>query len=904
MNRRGQAQPPLLAVLLVRLSVPLTAREGVVGDLDEEFRAEIAGSRSRYAAWVWYWRQAWSLSLAYSGDAVANRRGFAVGPEDRSDRGEIDMIVQDLKYALRALRKTPIFTVTAVMIIALGIGANTAIFSAVNAVLFRPQPFENPEELVEIYQDSDEGDPNSTSYPAYCDIAAHNDLFSSVAATFDFPVSLQGDDGLRPALVEYATASYLPMLGLVPSAGRWFDPAEDEVGAGAFAVVGHRAWVTRFGQDPNIIGRAVRVNGAPVTIVGIGPRDYNGMISGVAVDFWLSISSMQPVEGAFSAGTLERRQDHWFQVRARLEAGVTPAEAQTAMTALAARLAEEFPNLNAGRDITVYSSADVRVHPAVDASVIPAAAGLMAIVGLVLVIACSNLAILLLVRGASRARDMSIRLAIGANRTQLTRQFLSESVLLSAAGGVLGYLVAGWALDLAMTYQLPGGVPAVLDIGLDGRVLAFTVVLSLGTGFAFGLAPALRASRADVMSALRDEGETLSLGRRWFGLKNALVVFQVAVSVLFLVGAGLFIRSLTKAERIAPGFSVDDVAFMEIDATQAGYGFEESQALYRDLFDRIRSTPGVRNATMASAPPIGGRGSSTMIVEGYVSPEGTGALELPFAFVGPEYFDTLEIPIVRGRAFTAEDREGGPPVMIVNETFAERYWGSTDVIGRRIRHQAAEDSWMEVVGVAGDTKVREVVEPTRSIFYKPFDQSPSASVSFIARSEGDVATIVPGLKSALDSLDSGVPILRTRTMSEHIGESLAISRISAAFLSAFSLLALGLAGLGLYAVVSFGVAERSTEVGIRMALGARSAAVVWMIVREVMTIVAVGLVLGLVLGVAAMSGMTTLLYGVSALDPITLAGVAGLLALVAGVAVYIPAQRTVAGDPLTALRHE
>ncbi len=613
MNRRGQAQPPLLAALLVRLSVPLTAREGVLGDLDEEFRAEIAPSRSRYAAWVWYWRQAWSLSLAYSGDAVANRRSFAVGPEHRSDRGEIEMIVQDLRYALRALRKTPIFTVTAVMIIALGIGANTAIFSAVNAALFRPQPFENPEELVEIYQDSDEGDPTSTSYPAYRDIAAQSDLFSWVAATFDFPVSLQGDDGLRPALVEYATASYLPMLGLVPSAGRWFDPAEDEIGAGAFAVVGHRAWVTRFGQDLNIIGRTVRVNGAPVTIVGIGPRDYNGMISGVAVDFWLSISSMLPVEGTSSAGTLERRQDHWFQVRARLQPGVTPAEAQTAMTALATRLAEEFPNLNAGRDITVYSSADVRVHPAVDASLVPAAAGLMAIVGLVLVIACSNLAILLLVRGASRARDMSIRLAIGANRTQLTRQFLSESVLLSAAGGVLGYLVAGWALDLVMTYKLPGGVPVVLDIGLDGRVLAFTVVLSLGTGIAFGLAPAIRASSADVMSALRDEGETLSLGRRWFGLKNALVVFQVAVSVLFLVGAG---------------FSVDDVAFMEINATQAGYGFEESQALYRDLLDRIRSTPGVRNAAMASAPPIGGRGSSTMIIEGYVSPGGTGALEL------------------------------------------------------------------------------------------------------------------------------------------------------------------------------------------------------------------------------------------------------------------------------------
>ena len=816
----------------------------------------------------------------------------------------MEALIQDLKYAARRLAGSPLFTTMAVVIIALGIGANTAIFSGVNAALFRPQPFENPDELVHIYQDSDDGEPNSTSYPAYRDIVGYRNLFSDVAATFDFVVNLQTNDGIRPALVEYATASYFPMLGLRPSAGRWFDTEEDEIGAGGFAVVGYLAWETHFGRDPNIIGQTVRLNGAPVTIVGIGPEAYNGMVSGVAVDYWLSISSLLPVGGNFSAGMLERRQDHWFQVRARLEPGVTSAHAQSAMDALAARLAEEFPNLNQGRDITVFSSRDVRVHPSVDGMLLPASAGLMAVVGLVLIIACSNLAILLLVRGASRARDMSIRLAIGASRAQLIRGFLSESVLLSAAGGVLGYAVAAWTLQLVMRYQLPLGAPVALDVGLDSRVLLFTVVLSLVTGIAFGLAPALSASRTDVISTLRDDSENLSLGRRWLGLKNALVVFQVAVSVLLLVGAGLFIRSLTNAEGAEPGFSVVDVAFLETNAMQAGYGFEEGQVLYRTLLDRVRSTPGVVSAAIASAPRIGGRGSSTMIVEGYVSPDGTGAVELPFGFVGAGYFETLRIPLLHGRSFTGEDRADSRRVVIVNETLAQRYWGTADVVGRRIRHQSAEDSWMEIVGVVGDTRVREVVEPARSVFYKPFDQSQTSTVSFLARTSGDPAALVTGLRSTLRNLDAAVPVLRAKTMSDHIGESLIMSRISAAFLSGFSVLALSLAGLGLYALVASAVSQRSREVGIRMALGARSPQVVWMIVREVMTIVGVGLVAGIGLSLVAMRGLTGLLYQVSVGDPATLLGVTVVLAAVAFFATWVPARRAAHVDPVVALRHD
>ena len=812
------AVSPGLARVLLRLTVRGNALEATLGDLEEEFLTDIASERNWFRARTWYWRQALSLGAAYLKDRYiwagrpawmgADRPGMDVIEHPSNDGGgKMESLIQSLKYAVRQLGRTPLFTAMAVAIIALGIGANTAIFSAVNAVLFRPLPFENPDELVEIYQDSDEGDPTSNSYPAYRDIVAHTDLFSAVSATFNSIANMQTDDGLRPSLVEYATASHFPMLGLRPSVGRWFDPEEDQTGAGAFGIVGRHAWEMRFGRDPNIIGQTVRLNGAPVTIVGIGPETYNGAVSGVAVDFWLSISSILPVEG--SASTLERRQNHWFMVKARLEPGVEPIAAQTAMTALAARLGEDFPELNEGRDITVFSTTDVRIHPAIDGVLLPAAAGLMAIVGLVLVIACSNLAILLLVRGAGRARDMSIRLAIGANRAQLVRQLLSESVLLSTAGGILGYFVAAWTLSLVMGYQVPADVPiALLDVGLDRSVLAFTMVLSLVTGIAFGLAPAWRASRTDVMSTLKDEWESLSLGRRWLGLKNGLVVFQVAVSVLFLVGAGFFIRSLANAERAEPGFAVADVAFLETNALQVGYGWDEGQTLYRTLLDRIRSSPGVVRAAIASNPPMGGRGSSTMIVEGYVSPEGTGAVELPGGFVGEGYFRTLRIPLIQGRPFTSEDREDSRPVIIVNETLANRYWGTTDVIGRRLRHQGAEDSWMEIVGVVGDTKVREIVEPPRSLFYKPFSQSPTRTVSVLARTDGDGAALVASLRSELRSLDPALPVLRAKTMSDHLGESLVMSRIGAAFLSGFSILALVLAGVGLYALVAFTVAGR------------------------------------------------------------------------------------------------
>ncbi|MEE8585795.1 MAG: ABC transporter permease, partial [Acidobacteriota bacterium] len=682
----------------------------------------------------------------------------------------MDSLLRDLKYAIRRLTKAPVFSVTAVLIVALGIGANTAMFSFVNAMLFRPQPFKNPHEMVDIYQDSDEGDPGSNSFPAYRDMTDYSDVFAGVAASYTGLLSFQTQDGVRPAIGEYVTANYFAVLGLKPSMGRWFEEDEGLPGAAPVAVLSQGAWQAKFGADPEVIGETVRLNGAPVTIVGIGPVGYNSLSPAVVIDFWLSLSCLPSVAGNFAAGTLERRQDHWFMVKARLNPGVTASQAQASMNGLANRLATDFPNLNKGRDITVFASEDVRIHPMIDPFLLPGASLLMAVVGLVLMIACSNLAILLLVRGASRAKDLFIRMSLGATRRQLTRHLLTESLLLSAAGGLLGYVMAAWALRLITTFEAPLPLPVTLDLILDHRVLAFTIFLSLLTGIAFGLAPALKATRTDLASTLRDGGDPLSSSRGWFSLKNALVVFQVAVSFLLLVGAGLFIRSLTNAQNVDVGFNVDKLAILKTDATQAGYSLDEAQGFYKELLRRIETIPGVESAARAARPPISGfGGSSTLILEGYQSPSGTGAVEVAWAYVGPSYFETLQIPILQGRGFTDADHEETVPVAVINETMARRYWGRLEVVGRRFRYQADEDSWVQIVGVARDTRVFNVIEDPRDLFYRPLEQQPSAAVSFLVRSSQNPSSLLAPMRRELRQVESRLTVLGAKTMAEHLG---------------------------------------------------------------------------------------------------------------------------------------
>jgi len=810
----------------------------------------------------------------------------------------MDRLIQDVRHAVRRLASSPLFTVAAILIVGLGIAANTAVFTVVNALLIRPLPFERPDRVVHVYQDSDEGQPDSSSFPAYRAIARRTDVFSGTAAVVSLPINAETDIGVRQSLVEFASASYLPVLGLHPTIGRWFSPEEDTAGA-PVAVVSDRAWRTRYGADPRVVGRTVRLGGTSATIVGIGPQTYNGTMNGLAVDFWLPLSSLGPVMGSYAARTFERPQDHWFFIRARLRDGVGVAEARAAMDAVSNELGTQFAGLDQRRHISVLPAGSVRIHPSLDQALVPAAILLMGVVGLVLALVCSNLAILLLLRGAARHRDVSIRLAMGATHARIVRQFLTESLILSLAGGLVGGLVAGWLLSLVSLVDVPVA-SGLIDAAIDYRVLSFAIALSVLTGIAFGVVPALRAVKADVTMVL---GGVVSV-RRHVAVRYAMVGLEVALSLVLLVGTGLIVRSLMRIEQVNVGFDRSGLVLLSTSAAQAGYQPVQGQRVLLDLEARIAALPGVRSVVRASVPPLGRGPTNTLVIPEYVSPTGTNTAEVPGSFVSSTYFDALHIPILVGRGFRPEDDVNAPSVAVVTEAMARRYWGTSNAVGRRYRYDSAPDSWVEIVGVAADVKVSSLTEDPRPMNYRSIDQLQSPNVSYLVRTAGDPRALVATLTGVVHQIDRALPVLQASTIDDYLAQQLVIPRIGAGVLGAFSLVALALAALGLYAVVAFAVSERAREVGIRMALGARAPHVVWVTVRSVMLTVGVGLVAGLMLAVAVAQALNGVLYKVSPTDPATLTIVTALLAIVAAIAAVIPARRSARVDPLVVLRHQ
>jgi len=580
-------------------------------------------------------------------------------------------VIREVRHAVRRLIKAPVFSLTAIAIVALGIGANTAIFSFVDGVLLRPQPYERPGEIVDVYQDSDDGDPNSNSFPAYRDIKSHSAVFSDAVAIMPFGVTLLEDEGAHALATEWVTSNYFSMLGLAPYLGRDFEPADQLDGGEPVALLGYSTWQGRFGADPDILGRRLNLNGTQVTVVGIAPREYGGILPGFSAEIWMSLAGMRPIFGNYVGNTIDNRGDHWFQVKARLAPGVTAPQAQAAMTALADRLATEFPEFNKGRRITVFAPGEVRLHPSFDAQVLPMSAGLMGIVGLVLLIACSNLANLLLLRSAARSKDISVRLALGASRGQVFTHVLSESVLLSLAGGAVGLLLARWAIGAFMAAELPLGLPAPIDLRLDPRMMIFTAGLALLTGITFGLIPAWRLSRSDVVSSLRDDVTPLTFRQGRINLRNGLVVGQVAVSFVLLVIAGLFVRSLGAAQQAEIGFDPSGIAAVSADLAHSGYDPAEARTAFNTLRERVAALPGVDSASLALQIPVrGGGGSSTLIVDGYVDPNGTEAVEVTRAVVGPGYFRTLGVPLLQGRTFEATDNNDSSTVIVISEAMA------------------------------------------------------------------------------------------------------------------------------------------------------------------------------------------------------------------------------------------
>ncbi len=832
--------------------------------------------------------------------ADAGRTWWGGGPAGHGNgRSGMGGWMQDAGYALRRLRATPLFTLGAAAIIAVAIGANTAMFALVRAALWERPPYADVERLVHVYQDSDEGEPSSNSFPAYEDMRAVDEVFASVGATSPDRATLALGSETRELAVEYATSTLLPTLGLAPYRGRWFDASMDEVGAGLYGVIGHGTWQRLFGADPGIVGRTVELNGQPVEIIGVAPERFHGFVPFAPTDVWLSISST-PVGGDFRVANLDRRQDHWYYATARLQEDVSVARAQEAMNGLALRLAEAFPELNRGRDITVFPVSEVRVHPAEDGQLRALAAASMGVAVLVLLLAATNLASLLLARGMTRRSEIAVRRALGAGEARVASLFLWEGLLLSAFGGALGLLLASRLVALMSTMPSPGGAGGRFQVTLEPGVVLFALALVAGTGLFFGWLPALQSVRVELARAIRrDTG--VATGRQGSLLRDGMIAVQVAFSVVLVVGATMTARMLVRQLRADAGVDVERLAILSTTFSDAGIGADAREAALLDLLARVEALPGVSSVALTTRLPISGGGSTTTVVEGYEPPAGTGALELPFAYVSPGYFETVGMRVLAGRGYGPDDAVGEDRSVIVNEAAARRFWGDPDAaLGGRIRPQSAPDGWIPVVGVVSDAAVDRPGGPALPMIFYPLTGTLDAP-TLLARADVAPGSLLPALRSALAEVHPRLPADRLDTMEGHISAALAGPRLATGVLGLFSALALLLASIGMYTIVSLTVAGRRTEIGLRMALGAARGRLIRLVTaRALATVVA-----GVALGGALVAWVAPLVEGVDPgarlLDPGTLAVGALVMGVTAVAASWLPARRATRVDPVEAL---
>ncbi len=811
----------------------------------------------------------------------------------------------DLRYAIRRLARAPGFTAAAILSLALGIGANTAIFSIVDTVLFRDMPARSPSELVELYTRDSGGYEFSTfSYPDLRDVRDEATVFDDVAARYPAMVSLANADGTSDILWgEVVTPNLFDLLGVGPAMGRTLHADADAVtGASPVAVISHRTWERRFGGDPGVVGRTLRLNGRAITVVGVMPEGFTGQFPAFQMDLWLptSMAVALHIEDADQADSRGGRS--LFPV-ARLKRGVTSEQARAELRVLSDRLAAAYPDTNDGRSMTLLRSDQVSFNPMVDRVLTPIAVLLMAVVGLVLAIACANIASLLLVRAAGRQREIATRLAVGAGRGRVVRQLLTESVVLALAGGVVGLGLAYVLVRVLSGFTPPIPIPVNLDLGLDRTVLLFTFGLSIITGILFGLAPALRASRPDLLPALK-EATVSGLGRRRrFGLRNGLVVGQVVVSLLLLVTAGLFLRSLAETGKVDPGFDTEHLAMAALNLEQIGYSPEKGRVFIDRLVERLEALPEVRSATVTARMPVGiAIQTREFLPEGQAVPADGRVPSYDYTRTDAGYFETLGVRIVRGRGFTRADRTG-PEVVIVSETAGRRFWPGEDPIGKRLR-RGEDGPWQTVVGVAADTKVRTLGEAPRPYVYLPLDRRGTDIAMVVAATRGDPAAFLPRLLAEIQAIDPAVTPFQSGTIRDQMSIMLYPARMGALLLAAFGALALLLAVTGLYGVASYTASRRTREIGIRMAIGAGPGDVRGMVLRDGAILVAAGLAIGVGLALVATRFLARFLYGVGVIDPVTFVGIPLLLGGIALLATWLPARRAGRLDPMRALRYE
>jgi macrolide transport system ATP-binding/permease protein len=817
-------------------------------------------------------------------------------------------ILKDLRYGFRMLWKRPAFTIVAVITLALGIGANSAIFSGVSAFMLRPMPVEDPDRLVRVFevQQSSPNDYDDFSYPDFVDYRDQNQSFEGLLSYTLAQAALSTSDQNDVIYGELVSGNYFDVLRVRPALGRGFLPEEDKTpGSHPVVVLSHSIWQRRFASDPGITGKTIMLNGQAFTVVGVAPESFKGTKWALSMDFWVPMMMQQQIQRADNQ--LDSRGSHWMDLLGRLKPGVTAEQAATELTAIARRLEQAYPSERA-KDVRVLVMRETEGRFEDAAGMVTLSAGLaLGAVGMILLIACANVANLLLARAVTRRKEIGIRLALGASRARLIRQLLTESVLLSVMGGILGLLIAFWATDLMQGFLPVLPYTFAFSFAPDARALIFSAIISLLTGIIFGLAPALQASNPDVVPVLKGETPVVKGGSRRFNLRNGLVVFQFALSLVVLVCGGLFVRSMRHAQSIDPGFTTKNTVAMSLNPGLLGYTDAQSRQFYQQLTERVRALPGVQAASIVEWLPLGDSSNSRgpLLKEGEPEPEPGKERGGSFInVVGQKYFETLQIPLLDGRDFDGRDREDTTPVIIVNETLARRLWPGESAIGKRFRIGRTGSPFREVVGVAKDGKYRMLGENPRSMMYLPHSQDPESGMMLMVRTANDARSIVSSVRVEVRSLDQMLPVHDVKTIEEHMSYPLMWVRMGATLATAFGLLALALAATGIYSVIAYSVTQRTKEIGIRMALGAERRDVLKMIASQGMALAVFGMVAGLVLAFVLTRILSSLLYGVGATDFVTFTVVSSLLLVVALLACYIPARRATKIDPIKALRHE
>ncbi len=873
---------------LLNRFVPGPWGASVVGDFEELWKTSSQTAVDRAGLLL----RALGVSLSFQALhwqrlSISESYGESLFPDSKAGwpLSWVESLVRDVSHSCRRLFKAPGFFIVAVLIMGLGIGANTAMFSVVNSLLWERQPLGQEEDLVRFYTNQDESDfPDGGSYLDFLDYSKDNPLLVEAAFTNDMGfLNLISDRGSEVVMGEYYTPKFMKVAGLELFMGRHFVPEEGDPGvAPAVSIVSHAEWESRYGSDPSILGRKIRINGNPVTVVGVAPRGYGGTVGGFEASYFVPIGSAAVIDPAV-ARALEQRESRAFYGFGRLAPGVSVQQLKASFDTRALQLKEEYPESNRHySSVLVIPSRDVQMHPALDIALLPIAAILMSVVGLVLLVACSNLANLLLMRAASRGREVAVRRALGASRWRLVKLLLTESSLLGVIGGAIGWVLAIWLSRLLLSFESPMPVPLALEPSLDYRVLLFTALISVGTGLLFGLVPALRASRLDLVSSLKNTQPGSDLTGRRFNLRKFFVTVQVATSLLLLSVGGLCLHSLLAGQDRDFGFNSNQIALAVIDAELGGYTAKgEAGRFYEVLRERLLRETGIQNVAYTHRIPYGFFGTDRLPYSSDQAAAAERPPEVEYAIVEKTFFDVMGIPLLAGRPFTAGLTTGEGANAIVSRSFAEREWGHIQVVGESLQIEGTQRRTLRIVGVAEDLQYST---DETEMLYLPYVNQPTNPLIVLARGQRSAEALTPLLRQVIQEVDGQVPVFEAKTMTEHLGIAFFIPRLLGILLSVFGLVAITLAGVGLYGLIAYSVENRSREMAVRMTLGAETRQVILLVMREGMGLVVVGAILGILLSALLSVPLSAILYGITPLDPLVLGGILLVLLTIAALA--------------------